>query len=209
MESCRNMVRSLAGIVPGATSVDEFAARASLGKTAAAEAAGWLGMMGVGTVSGESCLYSPGDRMRAAMLLLERGCPVEEVASALHWRDFEGLAAEILESEGFGVRRNHILTRPRAEIDVVGTKADVAMLVDCKHWRRTPASAICGAASRQVARAERYAALHQVRCVPVLVTLHQSQRFARGVPVVPVSQFRSFLGHFADMEGVVLITPAG
>jgi hypothetical protein len=46
------------------------------------------------------------------------------------------LTAEILSSKNFGVIKNLIMTKPRMEIDVVGIRLGVAILIDCKHWKR-------------------------------------------------------------------------
>ena len=147
--------------------------------------------------------FARGDRLRAAVALLEGGFPTDEVAPALDWRDFEGLAAAMLSAEGFAVMRNLVLTKPRAEIDVVGIRLGVAMLVDCKHWRRSSASALAAAAARQVGRTRRYvAATPGAIAVPVLVTLHRDGvDFVGNVPVVPISRFPSFVDEFYGNMG--------
>ena len=201
------MARALAGITPGTVGAGEFAARARISKTAAVDAIGEFCRMGIGEKVGDSCRYAAGQRLEAAVMLLEDGCPMEAVAPALHWRDFEGLAAGILESEGFEVRRNYMMTGPRMEIDVVGTRMGTAMLVDCKHWRR--AAGISGAVDRQVCRARRWAELHRIPAVPVIVTLYEGHPNVEGTPVVPVSKFRSFVGDFFGVLEDIRVIPAG
>lgn len=203
----RLMARGLPGIVPGVVDAGEFAARTRMGEAAAADTMERLCRMGIGERVDGSYRYAAGQRLEAAIMLLGGGCPVDEVAPALHWRDFEGLAAGILESEGFEVSRNYRAVRPRMEIDVVGTRMGVAMLVDCKHWRRR--SSLAAAVDRQVARAERWASMHRMPAVPVIVTLHQWRSAADGVPVVPVSKFRSFVAEFFGMLESVRVIPAG
>lgn len=201
------MARGLPGIVPGVVDADEFAARSHIGKAAAAGIMDQLCRIGIGEKVGGAYRYTAGQRLEAAIMLLGGGCQVEEVAPALHWRDFEGLAAGILESEGFEVSRNYRASRPRMEIDVVGTRMDVAMLVDCKHWQRR--SALAAAADRQAARAERWAAMHKMPAVPVIVTLHEWRAATDDIPVVPVSKFRSFVSDFFGMLESVRVIRAG
>ena len=70
------------------------------------------------------------------LFLITHGFPIDEISIALNWRDFEGLTAEILNHNDFAVIKNMILTKPRMEIDVVGIKLGVAILIDCKHWKQ-------------------------------------------------------------------------
>lgn len=201
------MARGLPGIVPGVVDTGEFAARSQMVETAAAGIMDKLYRMGIGEKVGGLYRYAAGQRLEAAIMLLDGGCPVDEVAPALHWRDFEGLAAGILESEGFEVSRNYTASKPRMEIDVVGTRMGVAMLVDCKHWRRR--SALTATADRQAARAERWVATHKMPAVPVIVTLHEWRVVTDGIPVVPVSRFRSFASDFFGMLDSVRVIQAG
>lgn len=201
------MARGLSGIVPGVVDVGEFAARSHMGEAAAADVMGRLCRMGIGEQADGAYRYAAGQRLEAAIMLLDDGCPVEDVAPALHWRDFEGLAAGILESDGFEVRRNYRASKPRMEIDVVGTRMGIAMLVDCKHWQRR--SALAAAAGRQAARAERWAVMHKMPAVPVIVTLHEWRASTDGIPVVPVSKFRSFVAEFFGMLESVRVIRAG
>ena len=73
---------------------------------------------------------------------LEKGCPIDEISVALDWRNFEGLTAEILSEKNFAVIKNMMLTKPRMEIDVVGIRLGIAILIDCKHWKRNSPSAL-------------------------------------------------------------------
>ena len=60
---------------------------------------------------------------------------VESVSEYLTWRDFESITGLILEKKDFDVTKNLILTKPRMEIDVIGKKMNLALLIDCKHWK--------------------------------------------------------------------------
>ncbi|WP_415283077.1 restriction endonuclease [Candidatus Nitrososphaera sp. FF02] len=118
----------------------------------------------------------------------------ERVSQQLSWKDFEQLAAGILSSLGYRTRTNVRFTKPRMELDVVGVSAGLAIAVDCKHWSR--ASLLSQFCTKQAARAQelvrRDSSIREA--VPAILTLHAARvRFAAGVPVVPVAQFRSFV----------------
>ena len=78
--------------------------------------------------------------------------PLDEISIVLDWRDFEGLAAEILSSKNFAVIKNLMLTKPRMEIDVVGIRLGIAILIDCKHWKRYNTSSLKSAVQKQIER---------------------------------------------------------
>ena len=136
-----------------------------------------------------------GAKLKAAFTAITNGYPIEEVSECLDWRDFEGLVCHVLLENGFSVERNVILTKPRMEIDVIGIKLNVAILIDCKHWKRMSNSALIEIVKKQVNRVKRYASkLTGVMVVPVIVTLHQEEIiFVNKVPIVPIMQLSSFL----------------
>ena len=133
-----------------------------------------------------------------AIMLIEKGFPLDEIAIALNWRDFEGLTAEILEAKNFAIIKNLILTKPRMEIDVIGIRLGVAMLIDCKHWKRYSTSALSEAVKKQIKRTKHYISKTSgAIAVPVIVTLYQDKiDFIDRVPIVPIFQFSSFVDEF-------------
>ena len=108
------------------------------------------------------------------------------------------MASEILDEAGFATIRNFIMKNPRREIDVIGIKMGVAMLIDCKHWKRTPVSALTDAAFKQKERTKQYVACTSGAVAsPVIVTLHDdSIMFCDKVPIVPIHKFASFVEEF-------------
>ena len=139
-----------------------------------------------------------GAKLKAAFTAITNGYPIEEVSECLDWRDFEGLVCHVLLENGFSVERNVILTKPRMEIDVIGEKLNVVILIDCKHWKRMSNSALNEIVRKQVDRVRRYAdEISDIMTVPVIVTLHQEQiSFINKVPIVPIQQFSSFIDEF-------------
>ena len=94
------------------------------------------------------------------------------------------------------------------EIDVVGIKMGIAMLIDCKHWKKNSSSALQNVVLKQVERTKHYVAKTQGSiAVPVIVTLYQDRiDFINKVPIVPIFQFASFVdefyGNLDDMKQV-------
>jgi hypothetical protein len=131
-------------------------------------------------------------------MFIENGFPLDEVAIAINWRDFEGLTGEILEAKNFAIIKNLILTKPRMEIDVIGIRLGVAMLIDCKHWKRYSTSALSMAVKKQIERTKHYISKTPgAIAVPVIVTLYQDKiDFIDRVPIVPIFQFSSFVDEF-------------
>lgn len=142
--------------------------------------------------------FYAGDKLRASILALKKGAPLEDISEILQWRDFEWLAAEILESRDFATIRNLVLKKPRREIDVVGIRLGVALLIDCKHWKRMSASSLRDIVKKQIERTKQYVIQTQgAIAVPVIVTLYQEEmNFVDKVPIVPITQFSSFIDEF-------------
>ena len=84
------------------------------------------------------------------------------------------------------------------EIDVVGLKIGIAVLIDCKHWKKMTQSALNDIAQKQIVRVRNYVAkTESTLAIPVIVTLHQEKiDFVKQVPVVPILQLSSFLDEF-------------
>lgn len=121
----------------------------------------------------------------------------EEVSRLLSWREFEGLAGALLRAGGYDVRENVVLTKPRAQIDVVGYGTSFVLSVDCKHYRREPGpSALAKFALAQLKRSTllRKKAAGSRPIISVILTISEPEgKFVDGVAVVPIRTLRSFL----------------
>ena len=137
-------------------------------------------------------------KLRTALSDIQDGIPIDKVANSVHWKDFEGLVAEILQSMHFEVLRNFRMKKPTIEIDVVGKRLDVIMLIDCKHWKRMSHSNLKIIVNKQIKRAEQFIQNKKnVTVVPIIVTLYKEETsFVNGTPVVPIFQFSSFIDEF-------------
>ena len=138
------------------------------------------------------------NKLKTALLAIKSGAPIEEASRDVDWKDFEGLVAEILESKNFEVIRNFRMRKPTMEIDVVGIHLGVAVLIDCKHWKRMTNSALEKIVLRQIDRVKHYVTnTDEVVAAPVIVTLYQEEtKFVSKVPIVPIIQFSSFIDEF-------------
>jgi len=138
------------------------------------------------------------NKLISALLAIKTGIPIEEASRSVDWIDFEGLVAEILESKNFEVVRNFRMKKPTMEIDVFGIHLGTAILIDCKHWKRMPNSALEKIVLRQIDRVKHnVASTDEVVAAPVIVTLYQEEtRFVNRVPIVPIMQFSSFIDEF-------------
>ena len=145
--------------------------------------------------SDSDCLKS---KLRVALSDIQEGAPIDEVANNIHWKDFEGLVAEILVSKHFEVLRNFRMKKPTMEIDVVGKRLGVTMLIDCKHWKRMSYSNLKIIVDKQIKRAEQYIQNKKnMTTVPIIVTLYKEEAsFVNGTPIIPIFQFSSFIDEF-------------
>lgn len=189
--------RSLVAIDPSVSSVPDFQALSGISsRTVAKSILKFFAASGVGRLRSGRIAFSSADRLKAAMVCMRSGCDIRDVSAGLSWKDFELFASEILKSFGFRTSTNVRFVRPRMEIDVVGTRSSLALVVDCKHWSYNNSSAIAEYSRKQAARAARIVK-EQVQvglAVPLLVTLYsESVRFVDGIPVVPIAQFQSFV----------------
>jgi Holliday junction resolvase-like predicted endonuclease len=148
-------------------------------------------------------------RMRIAELAILTGADSERVARGLRWQEFEGLAAKILDVEGYATAKHFIFRNSarKYEIDVLGAKEPMVLCVDCKHWHHGWApSRIMEAARNQMMRvlclSETYALYGKLRMggwrsarlLPIVLTLADvSSKLVDGVPIVSVLRLRDFL----------------
>ena len=153
---------------------------------------------GIGTSVENIVEFQNSDRIKASIFAIRNGATIEDVSEFLSWQNFEELVSRVLDENGFIVQKNLILTKPRMEIDVVGVKLGISILIDCKHWKRMTQSALNDIVNKQVERVKRYVEkTESTSAIPVIVTLHQEKvNFVNKVPIVPVMQLSSFLDEF-------------
>jgi len=149
-------------------------------------------------------------RLRLAVYAIELGADFEHICSFLGWKEFEGMAAVILERNGYSVEKNlwFRYSGKRWEIDVAGYKKPIILCVDCKHWHH----GMHPSALKKVAEAQRkrtmalaeslpalvgkfeFASWEKAKIVPAVLSLVPERfKFYGEVPIIPVLQFNDFI----------------
>jgi len=194
----QTLVRGIRGIIPGGVSVKDFRMVTETSEETARKILDNFMQNGIGTFEDSLIHFSENDRLKTSLLAIRMGAPIDEISQLLDWKDFESLVSEILELREFDTTRNLILTKPRMEIDVVGIKAGVAILIDCKHWKRLSYSSLETAVNKQIERTKRYVAKEKIHAaIPAIVTLYQEEvKFINKVPIIPIFQLDSFCDEF-------------
>ncbi len=192
------MTTGLQGIIPGGITIQDFSAVTKIDLIDSEKILDEFIKSDIGIKQDGSYYFENGDKLKIAVALLEKGFTIDEISIALDWKDFEGLTAAILTSKDFAVIKNMILTKPRMEIDVIGIRLGVAILIDCKHWKRYSTSSLTTAVKKQIERTKHYVAKTQgAIAVPVIVTLYQDKvDFIERVPIVPIFQLSPFIDEF-------------
>ena len=192
------VVKGLNGIIEGGVSVTDFSVICELNEINAKELLYTLVQNGIGILNDDVVDFNiPHDRLQTALFAINLGADLEDVSEYLNWKDFESLTGIILEEKDFVVTKNLILTKPRMEIDVIGKKMDIALLIDCKHWKNMSKSALDEIVRKQVERVKHFVSIENISALPVIVTLHQEIiQFVGNVPIVPIMKLSSFLDEF-------------
>ena len=192
------VVKGINGIIEGGVSVTDFSVICELDEINAKELLYTLVQNGIGNLNDDVVDFDiPNDRLQTALFAINLGADLEDVSEYLNWKDFESLTGIILEEKDFEVTKNLILTKPRMEIDVIGKKMDIALLIDCKHWKNMSKSALDEIVKKQIERVKHFVFTENMSALPVIVTLHQeSIQFVGNVPIVPIMKLSSFLDEF-------------
>jgi hypothetical protein len=192
------IVKGINGVIEGGVSIADFSIVSELDEISAKELLYTLVQNGIGTWNDGLVDFDiPNDRLQTALFAINLGATVEDVSEYLTWKDFEALTGLILEENDFDVTKNLILRKPRIEIDVVGKKMNIALLIDCKHWKTMGKSSLQQIVKKQIIRVKRYVSDETIPALPVIVTLHQEEiQFVDNVPIVPIMKLSSFLDEF-------------
>ena len=192
------IIRGIRAIIPGGVSEHDFSVASEMDEFSAKELLQIFLHNGIGILDENIVEFQNSDRIKASIFAIRNGATIEDVSEFLSWQNFEELVSRVLDENGFIVQKNLILTKPRMEIDVVGVKLGISILIDCKHWKRMTQSALNDIVNKQVERVKRYVEkTESTSAIPAIVTLHQEKvNFVNQVPIVPVMQLSSFLDEF-------------
>ena len=192
------IIRGIRAIIPGGVSEHDFSVATQMDEFSAKELLQIFLQNGIGVLDENIVDFQNSDRIKASIFAIRNGATIEDVSEFLSWQNFEELVSRVLDENGFHIQKNLILTKPRMEIDVVGIKLGISILIDCKHWKRMTRSALNDIVEKQVERVKSYVQkTESTSAIPVIVTLHQENvDFVNQVPIVPIMELSSFLDEF-------------
>ena len=159
-----------------------------------------LARLSISTMSGlfDNIHYT---KILLALAAIENGADVMDVCHQICWKDFEVFASEIMKFNNFRVLVNFRIKNPTRQIDVIGTRSNLALVVDCKHWKKTSYTAIKVAVRKQKERClilnDKHALNGINKMYPIIVTfIPLEYQQIDQVPVIPIQLFNSFLLDF-------------
>lgn len=167
---------------------------------------------GVGKRHSKTLLsFSATDRLRASIVAVSWGADVMKISKLLSWKDFERFASEILLNSGFHTKNNVRFTKPRAEIDIVATKAQLSLSIDCKHWANNGQTGLLVHTQKQIQRTQRLlgSPFEFRKAVPVLLTIYPVHRpcYSNLVPIVAINKFQGFVNEIEfNLDKVLCIS---
>jgi Holliday junction resolvase len=194
----QTLVRAIPGIITGGVSIKDFSMITQCSEDLSRTILDNLMQNGIGTYENNLINFETNDKIKTSLLAISMGAAIEEISSLLEWQDFESLSAEILEEKGFDTTRNLIFTKPRMQIDVVGIKSNIAILIDCKHWKKMNDYSLRKAVEKQIERTKQFISKEKVKAaVPAIVTLYQHDfSFINRVPIIPIYKLEAFCDEF-------------
>ena len=129
---------------------------------------------------------------------MKGGASIQDASRDLSWKNFEDFVSYILTLNGYETVTRHRVGR-RAEIDIISWNHSLALIIDCKHWKKTSKSSLSSIVSKQIQRSKLLIEINyfkgaRKKLIPTIVTLveEEGQLFS-GVPIVPVQKFDTFL----------------
>jgi hypothetical protein len=193
------LVKAIPAILPEISSRDFQTRLGMVSQSTCKQVIEYLFDNGIGYAFQDRYLFSNSDRIKLAVLALKNGNDVEFISKLLSWKDFESFACEILNLSGYVTESNLRFNAPRRiEIDVVGIElvSKLAVLIDCKHWRRNDLKSISFYARKQIHRASIFLSNRESisGAIPVILTLYpMTIKIIEQIPVVPIRNFISFV----------------
>lgn len=161
-------------------------------------------------LNGKNIEISNYNKILLTVRAIELRADIESTTSLLHWKEFEEIAAFILERNNFIVKKNFRFTylKKRNEIDLIGLKNPLILCIDCKHWHKElHFSSINTIVIKQIKRTKDLVAFlpsfsKNIECaqwdyglfIPAILTLLPAKdKFHNSVPIIPILQFQDFI----------------
>ena len=161
------------------------------------------------------------NRLMLAIHALKLKADPEDVCIYLTWREFENLAAALIDQTGYRCMRNLRFRHAgrKYQIDVFASNGSIALSVDCKHWQHNlHRSSIKRIVEKQVNRTKALREVEPeslrklglvswdgVKLVPVIMSLMAARsRLFNSVPIVPVFQLADFLDKLPSHTDLII-----
>jgi hypothetical protein len=197
------LARVIPAILPEEITLEEFQAKSGIVSwNIAKDVLDYMINYGIGiSTSRYRYMFTKADRMKLSLLALQKGCDIVNISRSLSWKDFEALTSEILVLNGYSTKTNVHFSKPfRMQIDVIGANNNLAIVADCKHWKRYSLTSISSYVEKQIrrtrilCRAGKRIQYNISHAIPIILTLYSMDvRLINGVPIVPISKFKSFI----------------
>jgi Holliday junction resolvase-like predicted endonuclease len=169
-----------------------------------------LSQKGFIKLKGSNLEVASGQRLQLVIEAIKQGVDIEHASKFLEWKEFEKMAAEAFEINGYLVKRNfHFKARAkRWEIDILARKRPLIVCVDCKRWQHGWSRAsVIRTTEAQVGRTKALTDSLQdltvklelndwarVTLIPVMLSLIPGPfKFHDSTPIVPILQLQSFI----------------
>jgi hypothetical protein len=140
------------------------------------------------------------NKLSIALLAIRNGADMVKICGKINWHDFEMFSSEIMKYHGYRVYTNFRLKNPRREIDVIGIKSQKALLVDCKHWKKTFLPHLEEIVDKQKKRSMLFLQKSNMKienAFPIILTLLPNEfQFVNDVPIISIDKLNSFLLDF-------------
>ncbi len=141
------------------------------------------------------------NKISLGIAAIECGADVLEVCKLIDWKDFEIFSSEVLKFHDYLVYVNYRVKNPTRQIDIIGIRSKIGLIVDCKHWKRSSYSTLLQVVKKQKERTvllnDRKHVLGISNLYPIIVTFFHNQcQYIDGVPIVPIRNLNSFLLDF-------------
>jgi len=153
---------------------------------------------------------SSSQRVNLTVQAIKLGADFEHVCKFLEWTEFESIAAQDFQANGFSVLSNFRFKHAgkRWEIDILSCREPLIVCVDCKHWQRGwSRAATVKAVEAQIERTRAFAdalpnyqqkarlsGWKNATLVPIILSMVPGPfKFHNNVPIVPVLQLQDFI----------------
>ncbi|HDO20511.1 MAG TPA: hypothetical protein ENG81_03220 [Candidatus Bathyarchaeota archaeon] len=157
--------------------------------------------------SNSKILCKPYDRLKLAIFALNHNVNPLKIALFLDWREFERICLISFEEYEYRCFQNFRfkIDGKFFEMDIIGVKDPFVICVDCKRWSKIRRSQLRRAALKHLKKvillsSSKYleklevSSWNKIIFIPVMLTIYEDiDRFYRGIPIIPVYKFNSFL----------------